>query len=71
MVVPVVGVMFAVVYRADDPPVDEEVRSFTQVHGAGRGVTGRVDADGELVAAVVPHFDFVEGDVGGVDDDGE
>ena len=71
MVVAVVRVVLAVIDPADDPAVDEEVRSLTEAYGTASGVAGRVDADGELVRAVVPDLEFVEGDVGGVNDEGE
>jgi hypothetical protein len=35
------------------------------------GQPRRVDLDGELVRAVVPDLDFIEGDVGRIDDDAE
>ena len=67
VIVAVVGVVFAVIHAADDPALDEEVRSLSEAYGTASGVTGRIDADGELVRAVVPDLEFVEGDVCRVD----
>ena len=71
VVVAVVGVAFAVIDPADYPAGDEEVGSLPEAYRTASGVTRRIDADGELVRAVVPDLDLVEGDVGRVDDDGE
>ena len=67
VVVAVAGVACAVVHPADDPARDQEVRALSEAHRTASGVTRRIDPDGELVRAVVPDLDFVEGDVGGVD----
>ena len=71
VIVAVVGVVLAVIHPADDPAGDEEVRALAEAHRTASGVAGRVDPDGELVRAVVPDLDLVEGDVGRVDDHAE
>ena len=48
---------------ANDPAIDQEVRSLPEAYRTASGVAGRVDPDGELVRAVVPDLKFVGGDV--------
>ena len=71
VIVAVVGVVLAVIHPADGLAFDEQVGPLTEAHGPASGVTGRVDPDGELVRAVVPDLELVEGDVCGVDDEGK
>jgi len=68
---PLLGVVLAVIDTADDLTFDEQIRSLTEAHGPASGVPGRVDPDGELVRAVVPDLELVEGDVCGIDDEGK
>ena len=71
VVVPVVGVMPAVIHPARDPAADHEVGPLAEAHRGAPRVPGRLDPHGELVRAVVPDLDLIEGDVGRVDDDAE
>ena len=60
VIVAVVRIVLAVVDAANDPARDEEVGSFAKEHRTASGITGRIDADSELVRAGVPDLEFVE-----------
>ena len=71
VVVPVVGVMPAVINPARDPAADHQVGPLAEAHRAARRVPRRLDPHRELVRAVVPDLDLIERDVGRVDDDAD
>src|SRR4029077_5777790 len=71
VIVAIVGVMFAVIHPADDTALVQEIRSFPETYRTASRITRRIDANGKLIRAVVPDFEFVDGEVRGVSDEGE